>query len=108
MGAGSGAGNETTALLDYLSARGTSKGPLFVLSNGNPLTHPLLVSRVRSALSFSRGFEVNKDSGHSFRIGAATTALQVGISDAKINMLGRWDSSAYQLNICICILHGRN
>ena len=61
-----------SALLGYLSARGTSKGPLFVLTNGIPLTRSLLVSRVRSALS-SRGFEVDKYSGHSFRIVAATT-----------------------------------
>ena len=85
-----------SALLDYLSIRGTSKGPLFLLANGHPLTRSVLVTKVRSALSTS-GMDVDKYSGHSFRIGAATTALRAGISDAKIKMLGRWESSAYQL-----------
>ena len=35
-------------------------------------------------------------SGHSFRIGAATTAALRGVEDSVIKMLGRWESSAYQ------------
>ena len=85
-----------SALLDYLSIRGTSKGPLFLLSIKQPLTRSVLVSKVRSALSTS-GVDVEKYSGHSFRIGAATTTLRAGNSDAKIKMLGHWESSAYQL-----------
>ena len=37
-----------------------------------------------------------KYSGHSFRSGAATTALKAGISDATIQMLGCWRSDAYK------------
>ena len=38
---------------------------------------------------------------HSFRIGAATTAKEAGISDVHIKMLGRWKSSAHQSYIYI-------
>ena len=85
-----------SALLDYLVQRGTQCGPLFRFSNGQPLTRAKLVAVVQQALT-SSGLDVSKYTGHSFRIGAATTALRAGISDAKIKMLGRWESSAYQL-----------
>ena len=33
--------------------------------------------------------------GHSFQIGAATTAVSAGIEDSIIHMLGRWNSLAF-------------
>lgn len=38
-------------------------------------------------------------SGHSFRRGAATSAREAGLSDAEIQLLGRWKSDAYKLYI---------
>ena len=37
--------------------------------------------------------------GHSFRIGAATTAAMIGLEDSTIQILGHWKSSSYQLAI---------
>ena len=39
--------------------------------------------------------EHEKYSGHSFRIGAATTAAAKGIEDCIIKILGWWESLAY-------------
>ena len=41
------------------------------------------------------GIDDKNYSGHSFRIGAVTTAAQKGIEDAIIKSLGRWKSLAY-------------
>ena len=82
------------AMLRYLAVRGFDQGPLFRLSDGKPLTRPLLVERVRGALG-KAGVEATHYSGHSFRIGAATTAAANRVSDATIQLLGRWRSDSY-------------
>ena len=57
-----------------------------------------IVQKLRSAL---RGIGLNESdyAGHSFRIGAATTAAERGFEDSLIKTLGRWESEAYQLYI---------
>ena len=50
---------------------------------------------LRQALT-AAGIDTAGYSGHSFRIGAATTAAQAGFSDSLIQALGRWKSSAFQ------------
>ena len=86
------------ALLAYLAVRGMEPGPLFKLSDGRFLTKQLFITRVRSALS-ALGYDCSSYAGHSFRIGAATTAAECGIEDSLIKILGRWESSAYQLYV---------
>ena len=86
------------AMMDYLSMRGAEEGPLFRLSSSQPLTRSYFLANLRKALA-QAGFKESHYAGHSFRIGAATAALRAGISDAKIKMLGRWESSAYQLSL---------
>lgn len=82
------------AMLNYLVERGPSKGPLFIFPDGTYLTRQRLVVAVRQALE-KAGLDAAKYSGHSFRIGAATTAAKRGMEDSVIKTLGRWRSLAY-------------
>ena len=83
-----------TALLSYIEARGLQPGPLFVRRDGRPVTRQWLVERIREAVA-TAGLDPTPYSGHSFRIGAATTAAAAGIEDSVIKTLGRWSSQAY-------------
>ncbi len=86
------------AIAAYLVARGREAGPFFTFSSGAPLSRESLVRWVRAALG-AAGMDATKYSGHSFRIGAATTAALVGIEDSLIKTLGRWESAAYLLYV---------
>lgn len=87
-----------SALLAYLAKRGSNPGPLFQWKDGTPLTKQKFVDEVRSALS-AAGLPAKDFAGHSFRIGAATTAATVGLDDSTIQTLGQWKSSSYLLYI---------
>ena len=82
------------AVSAYLAIRGRDPGPFYRFQSGAPLSRELLVKHVREALK-AKGFDESKYAGHSFRIGAATTAAAVGLEDSLIKTLGRWESSAY-------------
>ena len=88
-----------TALLAYLALRSSGPGSLFLFLDRRPLTKQRFIQPVRQALS-AIGVDHSQYAGHSFCIGAATTASAHGLSDSTIQMLvGRWQSSAYQLYI---------
>ena len=78
--------------------RGAGSGPFFQFLDGQPLTRARFFTEVKESLMVA-GIDCTAYSGHSFRSGAATTAVGQGISYATINMLGRWRSSAYQFHI---------
>ena len=82
------------AMLRYLEVRGVDNGPLFQLQDGTPLTRSRLVDKVKATLQ-KAGVDPTHYSGHSFRIGAATTAAARGVNDATIQLLGRWASDSY-------------
>ena len=82
------------ALLSYLVVRPPLPGPLFVYQSGDPLSRPRLVQAVRSGLA-SAGLDLSRYNGHSFRIGAASTATAAGLPDSLIQTLGRWKSAAF-------------
>ena len=56
------------------------------------------MKELQSALQ-SRGIAASAYTGHSFRIGAATTAAARGIPDSLIKTLQRWESAAYMVYI---------
>lgn len=79
------------AMPAYLQIRGTKSGPLFQFSDGEPLTRSGFVAHVKACLTAAQ----KKYNGHSFQIGAATTAASRGMEDSIIKTLGRWESTAY-------------
>lgn len=86
------------AVIEYLLARGSKEGPLFIWQDGRYLTRQSFVQAIREALSMA-GMEAKNYAGHSFHIGAATSAAECGLPESTIKMLGRWQSSAYMLYI---------
>lgn len=84
-----------SAILAYIACRPSVEGPLFIFKDGSFLTRDKFVGAVKQGLG-ATGTNTRGYSGHSFRIGAATTAARQGVEDSVIKMLGRWESSAYQ------------
>ena len=82
------------AIMPYLAIRGAQAGPLFITKEGKHLTRQLFSSHLNTILEEMK-IDTSKYNTHSFRIGAATSAKEAGISDAHIQMLGRWKSQAY-------------
>ena len=82
------------ALTHYLRIRGSSAGPFFVARDGRTLTKAVFVDRFRAILR-EIGVQASLFAGHSFRIGAATSAAVAGIEDSMIQTLGRWHSAAF-------------
>ena len=85
------------ALTQYLHVRGSTPSPLFLLSDGTPLHRQWLTSNIQSI--FSAAGVPSCYTGHSLRIGAATSAASRGLPDHLIKTLGRWSSDAYQIYI---------
>ena len=86
------------AVWAYLATRDAIPGPLFKLANTQGLTRQEFLARLTRTLT-AAGVPVKGYTTHSFRIGAATTAKEAGVSDVHIKMLGRWKSDAYQLYV---------
>ena len=86
-----------TALMTYLRIRGMAPGPLFVYSDGSPLSKSKLNKKLQHVLS-AAGWQ-GRFTLHSFRVGAASTAASLGFPDHLIKALGRRSSEAYQVYI---------
>ena len=83
-----------TAQTQYLTRRGSKPGPLFILPSSKSLTRMMFSEALNKAFQ-----DLHMDpcifNTHSFRIGAATSAKQAGISDAHLKVLCRWRSDEY-------------
>jgi len=66
--------------------------PLFCRHVG-PFDYEYFTSRIQTAL-LQAGFDPQGFTGHSFRRGAANTAIQAGIDKKDVMDMGRWKSSA--------------
>ena len=84
-----------SAILDYLTVRGDNPGALFTKQGGLPMRRRQFAQGVQQALQTS-GAIGQHFNGHSFRIGAATSASQAGVPETVIKILGRWSSMTYQ------------
>jgi len=78
-----------SAILD-LAVHPPSPGPLFILRSGAPLSQRRFISSLREALS-QAGISPIGYSGHSLRIGAATTAATLGMSDSLDQIPGQME-----------------
>ena len=85
---------QVAALVGYIALRGSRPGPFFLTSAGVPITKPEFIKVFRQTLS-AVGYPAEEYAGHSFRIGAATSAALAGVEDSTIQLLGRWQSSAF-------------
>ena len=85
-----------TACLAYMAVHvwGPTPGPFFCTSDGLPFTKPQFVSKVHKLLT-EAGLPTSLHLGHSFRIGATTSAARAGIKDSVIKALGLWSSTTF-------------
>jgi len=83
------------AISNYLKVRPAINGPLFIREGGTPLTRSYFNENLKQALQHI-GIPHKNYTSHSFRIGGATNALLTGHTMEQIQLLGRWQSSAFR------------
>ncbi|XP_070549867.1 uncharacterized protein [Ptychodera flava] len=91
-----------STLLRFMSVRQamcpSASEPFILLPERTPLDHNTFTTFLRTVLS-RIGLRPDFFAGHSFRIGAATSAAASQIPDHLIQTLGRWSSNCYRLYI---------
>ncbi len=83
------------AVQRYLLISPYQEGPFFRYKTGSPLSRTSFTQDIRALLSKS-GLSSSEFAGHSFRIGAATSAAAAQMPSWLIKTLGRWTSDCYE------------
>lgn len=78
--------------------RKESDAPLFHGANGEPLTYAQLNKSIQF-LAAKAGLDTRSVTGHSLRVGGATSLAMMGVPENVIQQLGRWRSLSYQLYV---------
>ena len=86
---------KTNLHLQHARPRSTPSGLLFRLSSGLPLARRDLTTFLSTLLRLM-GLDPQHYSGHSFRIGGATSPTIAGLNNYEIKLLGRWSSDCYK------------
>lgn len=87
-------------LKQYLKIRPVSNKLLFCHYDGTPVTR-YQFSAVLNKTIHALKLDATKYKSHSFRIGAASIAIELGLKEEEVERLGRWESRAYKSYIRI-------
>ncbi len=83
------------AMIRYIRLRSSFNSSPFFLTPGNdPMSKIWFLQQFKRVL-LQCNLSPQHYSGHSFRIGAATSAAMQGVSSASLQQLGCWSSTAY-------------
>ena len=91
------------SLSQFLKVRGPVKGPMFAFANASPVSRNFFCQYLSKTLQWA-GLDLSKYKAHSFRIGAAITAADMGMSEAQIQSMSRWKSIVFKRYIRIPML----
>lgn len=83
-------------LRQYLLQRPKVKGPLYCHFGGSSVTRYQFSSVLNKALRAMGVSNYTSFKTHSFRIGAASSYSEKGVSEQDIKRLGRWKSDAFK------------
>lgn len=86
-----------SAMVAHLNSKPLSfdSGPLFIYVSGAFLTREKLTRETRLLIS-KGGLDSSQFAGHSFQIGAATTAASANLPPWLIKVLGRWSTDCFE------------
>ena len=83
-------------LLRWCRVRRSNSGSLFCPADGSAVKTEAFTRQLKGALAFC-DLDCSSYKSNSFRISAASLAVENGMSDAQIRGLSRWKSNGFKL-----------